>query len=261
MLGYTPGSAYFTLVNNSHNYADLACTPNTFHVGIYLDEIASHRDGRSGRRCSQALDQVSNDEACLRARATRRCDLRLDRADRRAEHDDLHPDAGQSVASRRIGWRRHTRGRRQRRLRRGDGQLHVDQRRAAVDSRHLQPGNRWNTWATGFGLGGNARTDGNAAGLDYSMGGTLAGLEAADSCNLVGFYGGYLYNYIGTNANESNQINGGTFGSYYVTSLRQSIHARRRRLRVRRLRQPTPHLLRRRDGRRRYRRLERLLLR
>ncbi len=75
----------------------------------------------------------------------------------------------------------------------------------------------WNTWATGFGLGGNARTDGNAAGLNYSTGGMLAGIEAADSCNLVGFYGGYVNNYIGTNANDSNQINGGTIGSYYVT--------------------------------------------
>jgi outer membrane autotransporter protein len=75
---------------------------------------------------------------------------------------------------------------------------------------------RWNTWATGFGLGGDATTDGNAAGLNYSMGGTLAGLETADGCHRLGFYGGYLYNYIGTNANESSQVNGGTFGSYYV---------------------------------------------
>jgi outer membrane autotransporter protein len=50
------------------------------------------------------------------------------------------------------------------------------------------------------------------------MGGTLAGAEVADRAHLVGVYGGYLYNYIGTNANESNQINGGTAGGYYVTS-------------------------------------------
>jgi outer membrane autotransporter protein len=76
----------------------------------------------------------------------------------------------------------------------------------------------WNTWTTGFGLGGDATTDGNAAGLNYSMGGTLAGLETVDGCHRLGFYGGYVHNYIGTNANESSQVNGGTFGSYYVTS-------------------------------------------
>ena len=75
---------------------------------------------------------------------------------------------------------------------------------------------RWNTWATGFGLGGNAATDGNAAGLQYSMGGTLAGMEVLDNRHRAGFYGGYLYNYVGTNANESSQVNGGTFGGYYV---------------------------------------------
>jgi outer membrane autotransporter protein len=48
------------------------------------------------------------------------------------------------------------------------------------------------------------------------MGGTLAGGEVADNCHLLGFFGGYLYNYIGTDANESNKVNGGTVGSYYV---------------------------------------------
>ena len=75
---------------------------------------------------------------------------------------------------------------------------------------------QWNTWATGFGLGGKAASDGNAAALDYSMGGTLVGMETMSDTHLLGFYGGYLDNYVSTGADESAKINGGTFGSYYV---------------------------------------------
>ena len=77
----------------------------------------------------------------------------------------------------------------------------------------------WSSWTTGFGLGGNATTDGNASGVDFTMGGTLFGWKATDNCQLLGFYGGYVYNCIGTNANESNKLNGGTFGSYYPRRL------------------------------------------
>ena len=45
VLGYTSTSAYFTLLTNGHDYADLACTPNTFHVGTYLDEIEGSATG------------------------------------------------------------------------------------------------------------------------------------------------------------------------------------------------------------------------
>jgi outer membrane autotransporter protein len=216
VLGYTSTSAYFTLLNNSHNYADLACTPNTYHVGVYLDGIAPTATGDL-ETLLQALDQVSNDEACYALE-------QLDGA--------IYGSTGQIGVQNVTIYIQTLANRLRAGLTDGDRTLAASDSATAdvvmvsYTSTKEQPllihdcctrSNGWNTWATGFGLGGNARTDGNAAGLNYSTGGTLAGAEAADNCHLVGFYGGYLYNYIGTNANDSNQINGGTVGSYYVT--------------------------------------------
>ena len=74
----------------------------------------------------------------------------------------------------------------------------------------------WSGWTTGFGLGGDVESDGNAAGLNSSLWGTLAGVQTVRGNHLLGFYGGYVGNYIGTDANESTTVNGGTFGSYLV---------------------------------------------
>ena len=45
VLGYSNTNAHFTLVGSGNNYADIACTPNTFHVGVYLEEIAGSASG------------------------------------------------------------------------------------------------------------------------------------------------------------------------------------------------------------------------
>ena len=91
------------------------------------------------------------------------------------------------------------------------------------------------------------------------MGGMLAGIEAYRQLSLLGFYGGYLYNYIGTDANESNKVNGGTPAAIYVARQdNQHYDSSLGRLRIRRLRESPPHLVRRPHGRRRDRRLERL---
>jgi len=36
---------------------------------------------------------------------------------------------------------------------------------------------RWRGWMTGYGLGGNASSDGNATGIDFGLGGTTLGME------------------------------------------------------------------------------------
>ena len=80
----------------------------------------------------------------------------------------------------------------------------------------LQPcsGSDWTGWAQGFGLGGNAKSDGNAAGADYGMGGVVAGVERwMDDSRLLGFYGGYTGSTVATNAPNST-INGGNLGGY-----------------------------------------------
>lgn len=74
---------------------------------------------------------------------------------------------------------------------------------------------RWQGWGFGYGLGGSASTDGNAAGLTYGMGGTLLGAEKDYEQGRVGFFGGYQ----GTSLRldgplQTGKINGGMLGGY-----------------------------------------------
>jgi outer membrane autotransporter protein len=212
VLGYTASTAFFTLVESSADYAAWATTPNTMHVGTYLDGISSGATV-DVQLLLDELDQVSNDEAnfaleqltgsvygstgqigvqsttlFLQALANR---LRS----RDTEGEGLWAAAENGSEAIRVS-------------------STVDAPIMIVRGQCCRP--TWTTWSTGFGLGGNATTDGNAAGLDFTLGGMLAGGEVVDQCNLLGFFGGYLYNYLGTDANESSKMNGGTFGSYYV---------------------------------------------
>lgn len=76
--------------------------------------------------------------------------------------------------------------------------------------------NPWRGWALGYGLGGDAQSDGNAAGLTYGMGGTLVGADRwITDFGRLGFFGGYQ----GTSLQlkglaQSGLVNGGSFGSY-----------------------------------------------
>ncbi|MGE3641918.1 MAG: autotransporter domain-containing protein, partial [Pirellulales bacterium] len=215
VLGYTSTSAYFTLLANGNNYADMACTINTFHVGTYLDEISGSATGDLAQLL-QALDQVRESEACFAMEQLAGA---------------VYGSAGQIGVQSTTIYIQTLANRLRSGVGDGDATLAMDESvqpelvSVSYTSNAETPfvihdtccaPSRWSTWATGFGLGGNATTDGNAAGLDYSMGGTLAGWEMSDNCQLFGFYGGYVYNYIGTNANETSQLNGGTFGSYHV---------------------------------------------
>ena len=75
----------------------------------------------------------------------------------------------------------------------------------------------WTAWTQGYGLGGSAKSDGNAPGVAYDMGGTVAGLERwIDDCHLVGFYGGYNATNVETDISHVSSINGGQFGGYFM---------------------------------------------
>ena len=79
----------------------------------------------------------------------------------------------------------------------------------------FMPQGRWTTWGFGYGLGGNAQGNGNAAGLNYSLGGTVAGLEMRDGNHLIGGYAGYVGSHLGSYlAGQSVGVNGGQTGIY-----------------------------------------------
>jgi outer membrane autotransporter protein len=74
-------------------------------------------------------------------------------------------------------------------------------------------GTPWTPWGQGFGSGGEADTDGNAEGIDYSMGGIVAGAERwLDYQWLLGLYGGYVGTNVGPGLDQ--KINGGQIGGY-----------------------------------------------
>jgi outer membrane autotransporter protein len=73
----------------------------------------------------------------------------------------------------------------------------------------------WRGWMFGYGLGGSAKSDGNAAGLTYGMGGTLLGAERRVDGGRVGFFGGYQGTSLRlTGPVQTGHINGGMLGSY-----------------------------------------------
>jgi outer membrane autotransporter protein len=73
----------------------------------------------------------------------------------------------------------------------------------------------WSTFGFGYGLGGNAQGNGNAAGLNYSLGGTVAGVESRDDRHLIGGYAGYVGSHLGSYlSGQSVSVNGGQTGAY-----------------------------------------------
>jgi autotransporter-associated beta strand protein len=78
-----------------------------------------------------------------------------------------------------------------------------------------RPAGGTSTWGFGYGLGGNAQGNGNAAGLNYSLGGTVAGIEAIDDNKVNGLYAGYVGSHLGSYiAGQSVGVNGGQLGFY-----------------------------------------------
>ena len=79
----------------------------------------------------------------------------------------------------------------------------------------------WGGWTSGYGLGGNAGSDGNAAGGVYGSGGTIAAIERPlDDTNLLGFFGAYSNLSVRlTGLPQSSSANQGQFGTYYLRDM------------------------------------------
>jgi uncharacterized protein with beta-barrel porin domain len=207
ILGYTSTSAFFRLAL-SNPYVDAATTVNTYNVGTYLDVAAVGATGEFAVLLNE-LNQVASDDAEFALEqltgavygSTAQTGIQnasiyvqtlANRLRTGIEADDSI--AGNSL--RRPTVLVSSNGERPLLIRCDDG--------APL----------WNTWATGFGLGGDVQSDGNAAGLNSSMGGTLVGGELLDDARRLGFYGGYIGSRVSTDVNETSAVNGGTFGAY-----------------------------------------------
>jgi outer membrane autotransporter protein len=85
--------------------------------------------------------------------------------------------------------------------------------------RRFQPS--WGGWVAGYGFGGNAQTDGNAAGGTYGSGGTIVALERPlDNEHLIGLFG--AYSNLGLRLSglpQSANANQGLFGGYFLRDI------------------------------------------
>ncbi len=87
-------------------------------------------------------------------------------------------------------------------------------------SHDLRRSPSWLGWTSGYGLGGSARSDGNADGIQYGLGGVTFGIERfLDDSTRIGFFGGYVGSQATTdNTNQRRTSNGGNFGTLLTHS-------------------------------------------
>ncbi|HHQ13461.1 MAG TPA: autotransporter domain-containing protein [Chromatiales bacterium] len=77
-------------------------------------------------------------------------------------------------------------------------------------------GNMWDGWVLGYGLGGNTQGDGNATGLNWSVGGTAFGIHRwLEEGTVAGFFGAYGASFVRTaGPNQAANVDHVQLGAY-----------------------------------------------
>jgi len=85
---------------------------------------------------------------------------------------------------------------------------------------------QWRTWTMGYGSGGSAETDGNAAGVNFGLGGVAAGFQKRVTLSTtMGFFGGYSgANVTGRESNFSIDTDSSQFGGFLFSELEQDYY-------------------------------------
>ena len=218
ILGEDANSVFFTLLRNGTTYAAIARTQNQLAVGNYLDQISPTASGDL-QTVLNGINIISDDEAraafdqlggpihgTLAQIGVQNTSMVIYQVAKRLRSGPFTPCGGMSVADNDRG-----RGTPVALVSCGpDGEPCCDN--CCDDSCSRASG-----WVLGYGQGGSARPDGNAPGVNFGMGGTVAGLEHwVDDCHLFGFYGGYVGTDVRTVIpSHDSGINGGQLGCYF----------------------------------------------
>ncbi len=218
-LIYGNGFVQFELFRNSTNYAALAQTYNQFQVATYLDATNPTGDlafvldqlnmqTADGARSAfqQMTGEVNGTMAQLGVQNTTQIYLML--------HRQLRPKPTMSGG---------------RYAAEADG-IFSQQEESEIVLASYNPSTdqiefvdcsnccypQWSGWATGYGMGGNAHGDGNAAGGVYGIGGTVFGLDRRlDYCHSGGIFGAYSGLGLNiANPNQSSKASDVQFGNY-----------------------------------------------
>jgi len=215
--------AYFTFETFPTDYAAFAQTSNQFAVATYLDGISA---GASGdlQIVLDGLNTLEDDPAAMRAAfdsidgqigptmttvGLQNATLVLQQLAGQLRTGTLGADVSRGYA---VGAPAPSQPRGPIALVSYDERSKPLVTFVSADSQY----DHWRGWMFGYGLGGSAATDGNSAGLNYGMGGTLLGVERLfNGAGRVGFFGGYQ----GTTLQlagpmQRGRIDGGTTGGY-----------------------------------------------
>lgn len=226
-LGYTGTSAFFTLIANSTDYASIAATGNQRSVGSYIDGISAGASGdlkvildefkpltngqvQSGLR--QLSGSVFGSSSQVSVNGTTQMLGTLGQRFR----SSMNPGSGSAGST-------------------GGGfamsspigssapaspiaLVSYQQPDTSCDAYvFISPRKvyQWRGWSMGYGLGGQADSDGNASGINYGLGGVTMGIDRfLNDSTRVGFFGGYVGSSVSVDGMaQSTQVNSGNFGS------------------------------------------------
>ncbi len=221
VLHYDATDVYFTLLSNQSNFSADAHTPNQLAVAHYIDanstnpngpwqSLITALNGLSSSGVQNALDQMSGAIYGSVAQTDfQSSTLELSLVSNRIASGLTGGlggggfSAGGSAFGSQMGTLAST----------GSANLVVRGQNTFWPVR--RPSGTWSTWGFGYGLGGNAQGNSNAAGLNYALGGTVVGLESLGDNQLHGFYAGYVGSHLGSYlAGQSIGVNGGQLGFY-----------------------------------------------
>jgi autotransporter-associated beta strand protein len=219
-LGYTSMSVYFTLVADNTSHANVALTPNQYAVAVYFDD---HSPGAAGDllgvitafqplsngQVRDALEQMGGEVYGT----IQQVNIQNTSVVLHSLSEQLQPSSfAGGMSNNDLAADDVTRDL-------NDAEIvQVSYQPDGAMQLNRRAGRRHNTWAMGFGLGGDADSDGNAADLSYGMGGGLVGVDAhVDRGHRLGAYGGYVATGLETvRPVASSEIKGGQFGTYYT---------------------------------------------
>ena len=222
VLGYTSDSAFFTLLRNGETYEAVGHTFNQRAVGHYLDQIAPTASGDlqtvfdslnsiDDPSLRTAMDQMSGAvHGTLGQIGVDNTTMLIAQLAQRLRSSSFTPcgggEGGDPYCPQPTNCCCAIR----------NGCSLGENLFAPIQSNAEE--SPWTGWAQGFGLGGSAKADGNADGIKYDAGGTIAGIERwVDDTRLLGFYGGYVGTGAANTAAPNDSINGGNFGGYLYT--------------------------------------------
>lgn len=213
VLQYNPGDISFYLASNANNFGDIARTFNQHSVanvfdanpGSALQPLADEMLFMTNDQVCYSLDQLSGE--VYGTSSQMQFQNTTNQLQMLAQH--LRPTLGVGGLSGGIAAAQPVPA--------SETLIAFDPAGELVIRGQSSYAPRYRTWGTGYGLGGNAQSDGNAAGLGYALGGVQLGVDRwLDEGTLAGLYGGYNYAQLdGRGLTQRVQANSGQFGGYF----------------------------------------------